>query len=62
MVIKLSVLFLGWVLDVYCNFLEEVVLNYGKVKIVFIKRYDFIKDGYRCKFRVLMFKIDKNLD
>lgn len=62
MATKLSALPSGRALDVYCNFSEEAASNYGKVKIALIKRYDLIKDGYRCKFRVSMLKTDKNSD
>ena len=47
---KLSALLSGRALDVYSRLSEEAALDYGKMKIALMKRYDLTEDGYRRKF------------
>jgi len=48
---KLSSLLSGRALDVYSRLSEEDAVNYDKMKLALMKRYDLTEDGYRRKFR-----------
>ena len=59
---KLSALLLGRALDVYSRLSEEAALDYGKMKIALMRRYDLTEDGYRRKFRISTPETDESPD
>lgn len=46
-VMSLSIIFKGRVLDVYVLLIKEDVLDYDKLKLVFLQCYEFIEDGFK---------------
>ena len=59
---KLNALLSGRALDVYSRLSEEAALDYGKMKIALMKRYDLTEDGYMCKFRFSSPETDESPD
>ena len=59
---KLSALLSGRALDVYSRLSEEDAVNYDKMKLALMKRYDLTEDGYRRKFRGSKPEVDESPD
>ena len=59
---KLSALLSGRALDVYSRLSEEAALDYGKMKIALMRRYDLTEDSYRRKFRISTPETDESPD
>ena len=59
---KLSVLLSGCALNVYSRLSEEDAVNYDKMKLALMKRYDLTEDGYRRKFRGSKPEVDESPD
>ena len=59
---KLIALLSGRALDVYSRLSEEAALDYGKMKIALMRRYDLTEDGYRRKFRISTPETDESPD
>ena len=52
--IKLSALLTGRAMDVYTRMSDPDANDYGKLKKALLTRYNYIKDGYRKRFRETM--------
>ena len=59
---ELTVLLSGRALDVYSRLSEEDAVNYDKMKLALMKRYDLTEDGYRRKFRGSKPEVDESPD
>ena len=59
---KLSALLSGRALDAYSCLSEEDAVNYDKMKLALMKRYDLTEDGYRRTFRGSKPEVDESPD
>ena len=57
---KLIALLSGRALEVYSRLSEEAALDYDRVKLALMKRYDLTEDGYRRKFRASRPEVDES--
>ena len=58
---QLSPLLTGKAVEVYNRLSPEEAMNYERLKVALLERYDFTEQGYREKFREARLKGHKNL-